>query len=152
MEYNKINTLLNLYFQGETSLEEENELRIYFTSTQVAAEHEQYRSLFKFFTNEKEIKSAKSFTLSTKKTSWGTWLSIAASIILLISIYSIWNPKKTENSRIVISEYGTHSNPEVALKETKKALDLLSQQLNIGIESVHYLDEYKNSKQLIFKQ
>ncbi len=50
------------------------------------------------------------------------------------------------------SDLGTYNNPEVALRETQKTVLLLSQQINFGIENVLYIQEYENSKNLIFKQ
>ena len=47
-----INELLNKYFDGETSLSEENELKQYFKSNRVEAAHEMYRPLFEAFEDE----------------------------------------------------------------------------------------------------
>lgn len=49
-------------------------------------------------------------------------------------------------------DLGTYSNPEEAFRETQKALLILSVHLKIGTESVQYIREYDNSKNLIFKQ
>ncbi len=46
MELNKIELLIEKYFQGETSIAEENELRTYFSSLNVAQHLEQYKPLF----------------------------------------------------------------------------------------------------------
>ena len=56
------------------------------------------------------------------------------------------------DSKVVDQDLGTYDNPEVALKETQKALALLSTHVNTGIESVNYIREYEDSKQLIFKK
>jgi hypothetical protein len=49
-------------------------------------------------------------------------------------------------------DLGTYDNPETAMKETQKALALLSNHVNVGIESVICVEQYENSKNLIFKQ
>ena len=56
------------------------------------------------------------------------------------------------DAKVVDQDLGTYDNPEVALKETQKALALLSTHVNTGIESVNYIREYDDSKQLIFKK
>jgi hypothetical protein len=50
------------------------------------------------------------------------------------------------------SELGTYDNPEEALAATQKALAMLSNNVNVGIESVQYIQEYEQSKNKIFKQ
>ena len=44
-----INQLIEKYWNAETNLQEEAELRAYFSSDDVAPEHEQYKDLFTFF-------------------------------------------------------------------------------------------------------
>jgi len=47
-----MNELLEKYFRGETSLEEERALKKYFLKGTVAAEHEIYRTMFEVFKHE----------------------------------------------------------------------------------------------------
>lgn len=76
--------------------------------------------------------------------------SIAASVIVLlgIGVYSYFNYNNTKQNQ----NFGTYDDPEVAFRETQKALSMLSTQINTGFESVQYIQEYENSKNLIFKQ
>lgn len=78
------------------------------------------------------------------------WLSVAVSFLVLFSIwiYSYLNYCDEEQNQ----NLGTYNNPEVAFRETQKVLSILSTNLNVGMESVQYLEEYENSKHLIFKQ
>lgn len=41
---------------------------------------------------------------------------------------------------------------EKTFTETKEALLLLSENINIGMKSVEYINEYENSRDLIFKK
>jgi hypothetical protein len=43
-------------------------------------------------------------------------------------------------------------SPELAMEQTERALALVSEHLNTGIESVSYINEYENSKDKIFKK
>jgi hypothetical protein len=49
-------------------------------------------------------------------------------------------------------DLGTYESPELAFKETQKALALLSSNVNIGIESVRYIQEYEVTKSRVFKK
>lgn len=71
-------------------------------------------------------------------------LSVATSVVVLLLLFCNCSSKK--------QDFGSYDNPEVAFKETQRGLGLLSNNVNIGIESVYYIKEYQNSKELIFKQ
>ena len=67
MEFNKMEALLEKYFEGETSIAEENELKYYFSSSNVAEHLEQYRPLFGYFAEAKEQKLTNNVLLISKK-------------------------------------------------------------------------------------
>jgi len=149
MESDKIELLLEKYFQGETSIAEENELKNYFSSLNVAQHLEQYKPMFGYFSHAKEQQFVQQVPLQTKKRNVA-WLSVAASVVVLLGIgtYAYVNSNNVAQNQ----NLGTYDDPEVAFRETQKALALLSGQVNKGIESVQYVQEYEDSKNLIFKQ
>lgn len=162
MELNKIENILEKYFQGETSIAEENELKEYFSSSNVAQHLEQYQPIFGYFSQVKEqkstqepenlVRSGEAIPLQTKKRNVA-WLSIAASAVVLLGIGTYFYISEKNATPIVAqSELGTYDNPEKAFAETQKALALLSNNVNVGIESVQYIKEYEQSKNKIFKQ
>jgi hypothetical protein len=153
MELNKIEDILEKYFQGETSIAEENQLKEYFSSSNVAQHLEQYKPMFGYFSQAKEQKSTYEIPLQSKKRNVA-WLSIAASAVVLLGIGTYFFVSEKNDTTAVASqtELGTYDNPEEALKATQKALALLSNNVNVGIESVHYIKEYEQSKNKIFKQ
>ncbi|MBB4804315.1 hypothetical protein HNP37_004402 [Flavobacterium nitrogenifigens] len=153
MEPNKIEDILEKYFEGETSIAEENQLREYFSSPNVAQHLEQYKPMFGYFSQAKEQKSTHEIPLQTKKRNVA-WLSIAASAVVLLGIGTYFFVSEQKDTTAVASqtELGTYDDPEEALKATQKALALLSNNVNVGIESVHYIKEYEQSKNKIFKQ
>jgi hypothetical protein len=148
MELNKIETLLEKYFEGQTSIDEERELGAYFSSSDVAQHLKQYQNLFNYFSTSRSEESQKEFKIKTKKTKM-FWLSVAASASILIGTGAIIYSNTTNNAS---NDLGTFDNPEVAFKETQKALQLLSKNVNVGIESVSYINEFQDSKNLIFKK
>ncbi|MFB9077104.1 hypothetical protein ACFFLS_03320 [Flavobacterium procerum] len=156
MELNNIENLLEKYFQGETSTAEEKILKEYFSSPDVAQHLEQYKPLFAYFSQAGEPKFTSEITLANshnqkRKTAW---LSIAAAAVLFLGIGTFFYVSEDNTSTAVASqkELGTYDDPEEALKATQKALALLSNNVNVGIESVQYINEYEKSKNKIFKQ
>jgi hypothetical protein len=152
MELNRIENIVEKYFQGETSIAEEKELKEYFSSPDVAQHLEQYKPMFGYFSQVKEQKSTQEIPLQSKKRNVA-WLSIAASIVVLLGIGTFMYVSEKNTSPVVAqSELGTYDNPEEALAATQKALAMLSNNVNVGIESVQYIQEYEQSKNKIFKQ
>ena len=149
MELDKIEILIEKYFQGETSIAEENELKKYFSSSDVAQHLEQYQPIFGYFSQAKLNRFEQEIPLQSKKRNVA-WLSIAASIVVLLSIgtFTYFNNNKANSSE----DLGTYKSPELALQETQKALAMLSNHVNVGVESVQYIEEFNNSKSIIFKQ
>lgn len=152
MELDKIENILEKYFQGETTIAEENELKEYFSSPNVAQHLEQYKPMFGYFSQVKQQKTTQEIPLQTKKRNVA-WLSIAASAVVLLGIGTFYfASQKTTAPAVAQSELGTYDNPEEALAATQKALALLSNNVNVGIGSVQYIQEYEQSKNKIFKQ
>ncbi|MES2543581.1 MAG: hypothetical protein V4548_01755 [Bacteroidota bacterium] len=146
MELDKIEIILEKYFQGETSIAEEKELTNYFSSSDVAQHLEQYKPLFGYFSQAREQQFTPEIPLQTKKRNVA-WLSIAASVVVLLGLvtFTFFNEDKGQNQ-----DLGTYDNPEVAFRETQKALSLLSENVNVGIGSVQYINEYQVAKDKVF--
>ena len=149
MELDKIETLIEKYFQGETSIAEENELKNYFSSSDVAQHLDQYTPIFGYFSQAKLHRFTPEIPLQTKKRNVA-WLSIAASVVVLLGIGTFTYFKYDKAN--VNQDLGTYKSPELALQETQKALAMLSNNVNMGVESVQYLEEFNNSKSIIFKE
>jgi hypothetical protein len=149
MELRLIEKLLEKYFNAETSIAEENELRAYFASQNVAPHLEQYKAMFGYFTQAGTQQFEKTIPLQYKKRSYVAWLSVAASVVALVGVFTFMNRQEP-----VVEQHqdlGTFDDPEVAFRETQKALSMLSKNVNKGVKSVNYLDEYEKSRKTIFK-
>ena len=147
MESVKIEDLLEKYFQGETSIAEENELRTYFSSSNVAQHLEQYKPIFGYFSLAAAHQFTPEIPLQSKKRNVA-WISIAASVVAVLGIgtYAYYSADVVIKSQ----DLGTYDNPEEAFRATQKALSLLSDNVNVGIESVQYIQEYQTTKDKIF--
>lgn len=147
MELDKIEQLLEKYFDGETSIAEENELQNYFSSSDVARHLEQYKPLFGYFSTAKEQQFERHIPLTAKKRKVA-WISVAASVVVLLGAGTF--AYLNYNTTIQSQDLGTYDNPEEAFRETQKALSLLSNNVNVGVESVQYIREYENTKGKVF--
>ncbi len=146
MESDRIEILIEKYFEGETSTAEEQELRNYFSSSAIASHLEQYQSLFGYFAQEKAQSCKSEILLQSKKRNIA-WLSIAASVVVLLGIGTVTYLNYNNSEQ---QDLGSYDNPELALKETQKALALLSENVNVGIKTVHYVEEYETAKEKVF--
>lgn len=152
MALDRIEKLIDKYFEGETSIAEENELKTYFSSLDVAQHLQQYKPVFGYFSQAKAEEFKAEIPLNTKKRNVAVWLSIAASFVIMLGVGTFMYLNTIEEAPLTATAYGTYDDPEKALAETEKALALVSEHLNTGIESVSYINEYNNSKNKIFKK
>ena len=149
MALDRIEILIEKYFEGETSIAEEKELKAYFSSSDVAQHLEQYKPVFGYFYQAKQEQFTASIPLkSGKKQKRLAWLSVAASVVVMLGIgfFAYQNTSEPNQENL-----GVIDDPEIAFRETQKALALISKHVNTGIESVNYLSEYQQSKNKIFK-
>lgn len=104
----EIRKYITNYFEGCSTLEEEKALRAYFTSNDVDEELLEYQPLFSLYQQEQEVKmpADMEIILSGGKPyrphhyrfrNWKMYAAgIAASFVLIISLYFIFNPPTHE--------------------------------------------------------
>ncbi len=148
MALDRIEKLIEKYFDGETSIAEENELQVYFSSPGVAQHLEQYQPVFGYFAQAKTQQFTQNVALKTKKRKRAAWLSVAASVVVLFGIGTFMY---TNEKAAASEDLGTYDDPEQAFAATQKALALVSEKVNQGRESVGYIKAYEQSKNRIFK-
>ncbi|WP_294822531.1 hypothetical protein [uncultured Flavobacterium sp.] len=146
MELRTIEILLEKYFDAETSTAEEKQLQLYFSSPDVAPHLEQYRPMFGYFAQAGTQQFEKPLPLKAKR-NYRPWISVAAGVAVMLGMFTVFNNEGQPSQ----SELGTYDDPEVAFRETQKALNMLSKNVNVGVESVNYLGEYERSRKTIFK-
>jgi hypothetical protein len=147
MELKLVEQLLEQYFEGTTTIAEEKQLKTYFSSNDVAPHLAKYQALFGYFETQKEIHFEQKLPLQPRKQRTVKWIGIAASFVVLLGLSTFYfYPTKSKNV-----ELGTFENPEEAYVETQKALFMVAEQVNLGMNSVSHLKEYEKTKKSIFK-
>ena len=144
MAFNNIEKLLDKYFEGETSIAEENALKEYFAKKEVPEHLTHYQAMFAYFAqNKKETAPQNIQVKPVKKTWYMQWAAKVAVVLLLLAIGYALYPKGLSDAE--------KKEAEIAFKQTQKALNLISKNLNKGNYAVQYLDEFESSKNKIFK-
>ncbi|MEY4902771.1 MAG: hypothetical protein RLZZ292_586 [Bacteroidota bacterium] len=163
--------LLEKYFQGDTSLEEEEILRRYFNSDEVATELRDYVPLFKYLNEAKktqlsvtkttfirqsiEAKNAKTIQMMHLR----NWvLRIAAVLVLMVGSFVVYH--HTVHSPQILAQQrlqqDTYDNPKEALEAVQLALALVAKKMNKGsrttmqqvakLGKIGKIGQFKNSK------
>lgn len=139
MESDKIEKLLEKYFEADTTASEEADLRAYFSQDEVAEHLEHYAPMFRYFSKEKEERFTKVIlqpkAVSTRKM-WYSWASAGAIVLLLIGAYF----NTSSASSTLEDEYTIE---EIAAAQ--EALSLLSINFNKGAEQIAYLEEFEKN-------
>ncbi len=143
MELSNIEKLLEKYFEGETTISEEKELKVYFTRETVPSHLERYKDLFQYFSEESNVTATKELRLKSNKIFRYSWIGIAASVALIAGIFLTKTPTPDPTD--------TFEDPEIALQETKKILNMVSQYMNEGKQGLVYLHEFENTKNKFIK-
>lgn len=158
--------LIEKYFEGETSLEEEVQLREYFNHGQVADELKMYQPLFQHFASEQEQVVSDGFDEAlfhkmeaseakiVKMRAWPKQLLRIAAIGAVLVVAMIFlqrsNQKPAQVASVDWSKYEI-TDEKLAYEETVKALKLLSSKLNKGtkkatqeVEKMEKVGKYLN--------
>ena len=135
----KIDSLLNKYFEGETDLREEAQLKKYFSSDLVDSKHKQYTPLFSYFSNNEKEQLSNAIKLPKAKSQRFKWMSIAASFALMASVYVGYSIKQENEIKDAFSQ-------------TQMALDFLSGNMNKGNQAFAQLDKFNQTTEIIYNQ
>jgi hypothetical protein len=145
MNSDEIKILIEKYFEGETSLEEEAQLSTYFNSDSVREDLKTYQPLFTFFKMEKQIVlPAKAQTAKVIPFDFRKILKISRiAAILVLMAGSFWwfnKPKVAQNDTLITAVMDkndwndTEESPEIAYQKAKAALMLVSSKMKRGTD------------------
>jgi len=138
----EIRNLLDKYWDGESSLEEETILRDYFSSGDVADEFESYQPLFSFFTEARSVAMKSDITnlpaerikSTAKLRDMGWWRSAAAAVLLALGLFFVNRQLSTPAINTLVYQ-DTYEDPEIAYQEFKKVMQFVSGKMNKGVNT-----------------
>ncbi len=138
--------LIEKYFEGETSLEEEAMLRDYFNNGEVEEELSAYQPLFQYIANEQAQALSDDFEeqlfqrleIAPKIVQMRQWprqvmriAAVAAVLVVAMLFLQKTNTTQAQQAAVDWSKYEI-TDEQQAYDETVKALKLLSSKLNKG--------------------
>lgn len=132
MVLNSIEKLLEKYDNGETTLKEEKQLHAYFNQDEIAPHLESYRVMFQYFNKTKQEHFTKDVPLKSKTYSLYKWISVAAVAVLMLTVFTQFDNKKSLND--------LNSEELLAYNQTMEALNLVSSKFNKGATSLNALN------------
>lgn len=141
MNLHEIEKLLEKYFEGDTSLSEEQQLRHFFASGNVPERWKNLEGYFRFIAREQDqqlldsgfddkvmsaIRENKLAAIVDLRRPWIYWISgVAAGILILIAVFVKFDPFSG-------SIGDTYKDPQTAYVETRKILLYVSAKFNKG--------------------
>ncbi|MBL7857177.1 MAG: hypothetical protein JNM57_05770 [Cyclobacteriaceae bacterium] len=162
MDSKRIDELLNKYWNCETSLEEEQQLRAYFTGTEVPEQWKETAALFRYFEDQKkkllnDVAFDHQVIEKVRRPEKGkivklfyNSLRIAAGIsVLLVATWLVRTEiRKTTPQEIV----DTYDDPKLAFEETKKALMMISKSFGKAETQAKKINLFNEAQQEITKK
>jgi len=144
MEENKLKELLDKYYDGVTSSEEELELKTYFSGNNVLPGYEAEKEIFSYYSGMEKIivpfadfemriiKSVDDLEriklINNKRKRYITLFSVAATILIMIGSWFFFLREREPAD--------TFSDPSLAYAETMKILTNVSVKINMGKEAL----------------
>lgn len=149
MELREVEKVLEAYFEGETSLQEEQQLSAYFTGNQVAAHLEEYVPLFSAFAKAETATYDAPINLPSKQPfKIPVWMRIAAVLAICFGVFSqLYKPDNSSGNEVT----GTYKQEEAILK-TRQALGFVSQMLNQSTAQLDVVKEFDNATSNFIKE
>ncbi|MCD9019376.1 hypothetical protein [Parachryseolinea silvisoli] len=162
MDSNKIEALLQKYWEAETSQEEEQQLREWFRNHQAPEPWKETAAMFRYFddTKKKSLDDA-SFNATVvsnlptaeagriRKLVYNT-LRIAAGVsVLCLATWFVHTEMQESADPEVVD---TYSDPKLAFEETKKALLLISQSFGKAEKQARKINMFNEAQEEIKKE
>jgi len=162
MDSNRIEELLSKYWNCETSLEEEQQLREYFKGGDIPEQWKETAALFRYFEeNKKKTLNDVAFDAAIlqnvqpqKKGKlvklFYNSMRIAAGIAVLVM--AVWFVRKEVRVTTPQEVVDTYDDPQLAFEETKKALLMISKSFGTAESQAKKLNMFNEAQEEIQKK
>jgi hypothetical protein len=146
-----IEELVEKYYDAETTLEEEEELRDFFTNEEVPTHLLYEKAQFSYYRKEESVikeivfEAPKEQKIKIGRSKLFNFLNYAAAAVIMISAGWFSNDKYQDHLK-------EQHEIEIAYEDTQKALAFLSSNFNVGIINAQKLKEMNKSQQYIIEK
>lgn len=157
MDLQQIEKLLQKYYNGETSLEEEGVLRTFFASRDVPDHLEAEKEMFSYYYSQSRDEASNPgleekildairiegsrYRMQPVKKRLYLFTSVASGFLILLGSYFLITSKNGIGFSLKKYE-DTYESPELAYLETKKTLLLISEKFNRGTKELQTLSTF----------
>jgi len=151
MDFNQIDKMLNKYFEGLSSLEEERQLKKYFASTEIAEEHRPYKALFNYFEQAQNVTNPIPVRFNDNRRNYKKYYAAAAALIIGLGLFGLLkNPfhkpiDQLSTGHIQVS----NDNPEKK-KEAVKEIKKFAEKVNDGIQKTGAISIFGQTTKKVF--
>lgn len=162
MDSDKIDELLNKYWNCETSLEEEQQLQAYFQEGNIPEQLMETAALFRYFDEHKKktlmdvsfdrqvMKKVKAPKKGKMATLVYNTMRIAAGIVVLM--VAVWLVRMEVRKSTPQEMVDTYNDPKLAFEETKKALMMISKSFGTAEEQAKKINLFNEAQEEIRKE
>lgn len=158
MDSKKIEELLHKYWNCETSLEEEQQLRDYFRSAEVPDSQKETAALFNFFSEQKkrslndvsfegEVMTRINKPQGRMVKFFRNSMRIAAGIVVLMAAVWFVHTEVRENTPQEMVD--TYDDPKMAFEETKRALLMISKSFGKAEEQAKKINLFNEAQEKV---
>ena len=141
MDYKHIHSLLDAYWTGTSSPEEERQLKAFFSQAELPEELKAYQAYFAYLSMSGQLTSTRDISARPaiplyKRPRWQVW-AVAATILCVLGIGYMFQTYQTHetpevNTLAEVLPADTFEDPEEAYETAKKALLLVSSKFKKG--------------------
>lgn len=161
MDSNRIEALLKKYWDCETSLEEEQQLREYFKGKEIPEQLKETAALFQYFEHQKKqeltdsafdnevLKKVKAPKRGKVVSLAYNAMRIAAGVAVLVTAtYLVRNEIRKDTPQAAVD---TYDDPKLAFEETKKALMMISKSFGTAESKAKNLNKFNEAQEQVQK-
>lgn len=166
MELTNIRELVEKYWDGDTTLEEEEQLRDYFSHEDAPADLKKEAALFRYYQTQTRFRKldaqfdeqlTRQIERRQGQQKWLVYqplLRIAAAVVLVVAITLLFKTTGVGPTDEVaqVSTEDTYEDPRLAYKQTKEALLLVSSLMNEGTQHIEELESFSEAQETVKTQ
>lgn len=161
MDSNRMDELLNKYWNCETSLEEEQQLREYFRGREIPEQWKETAALFQYFDTVKKktlddhafddevlkkVQAPKKITVT--RILYNSMRIAAGVAVLVVATWLVRNEIRETTPQATVD---TYDDPKLAFEETKKALMMISKSFGNAEEKAKKINMFNEAQEQIQK-